>query len=888
MPKLVVVESPAKAKTISRFLDAKEYNVQASFGHVRDLPEKADEIPQEFKKFKWANLGVNVEQNYEPIYVVPDSKKRYIATLKDGLKKADELLLATDEDREGESISWHVLEVLKPKKDIKIKRIVFHEITPEAIKEAIAHPRDLDINLVKAQEARRILDRLYGYTLSPVLWKKIAPKLSAGRVQSVAVRAIVERERERQKFKSSEYWDLSALLKADKDRFNAKLFRIDQNRLANGSHFDPQTGEIKAKDVIYLNGEDAKALLTATKEAKPWVVSKVETKPEKQNQPAPFMTSSLQQEASRKYRYPAKKTMQIAQTLYEGIDLAGERIGLITYMRTDSLTLSQRALNEAREVIEKLYGKEYLPEKPVQYKTKSKNAQEAHEAIRPTDLSRRPQDVKQYLTQEQFNLYELIWKRTIACQMLPAKVLKTSVEIEVTSQNKKLGFSTSGKTIEFPGYLKAYVEGSDDPESELEDKETLLPPLKIGQEVVLEDLKALEHNTRPPARFTEATLIKYLVDSGIGRPSTYATIISTIQDREYVRKKGNELIPTFRGVAVTVLLEDYFGEWVDMKFTAKMEDELDDIANGKYDYVKYLSQFYQGDTKKPGLQPQVTEITPTIPFPAIPIGVDSETNQSIHIKVGRSGAYLQRGDGGKGNVMYLSEDIAPADLTLEQAKKMFSESGPLIQEVCKDPKTGRAVYYKTGPYGGYFEVEQSDAEKSAGDKPKRVGLPDKLSLSDLSEEEIQGLLSLPKNLGRDPESDKDVIVASGPYGSYIQCGLARLRYPDWRAAINLNLENALQLLASERAKPTTKSGRRVPEPIKSFGTLEGQDGEIKLFSGPYGHYVSDGKINASVPKSVEIDDLTAEQALALLKEKAANPTKAKPNKTAKRTTRTKK
>lgn len=866
MSKLVIVESPAKAKTIKQFL-GKNYNVQASYGHIRDLPNGADQIPEKYKPYKWATLGVNVEHEFEPIYVIPDEKKRYVKNLQESLKDADEILLATDEDREGESISWHVLQVLHPAKHIKISRIVFHEITPEAIEQALKYPRGIDDHLVRAQEARRVLDRLYGFTLSPVLWRKVAPRLSAGRVQSVAVRILVERERQRKAFKSAGYWDLKAELGTQMGSFEAKLIQVNQQKLASGQHFDPETGQLKDKKVLLLDEQAAKSLAEAASLAEPWRVSTIETKPGQQSSPPPFMTSTLQQEASRKLRFTAKRTMQVAQTLYEGIDLGGERTGLITYMRTDSLTLSERALQQAREVIQNLYGEEYLPDKPVQYRTKAKNAQEAHEAIRPTDLSRRPQEIKSYLNADQYALYELIWKRTIACQMKPARILRTNVLVEVTVQNQKLIFSATGKQIVFPGFLRAYVEGTDQPEAEIEDKEALLPPLEKDQILKLILIDALSHQTKPPARYTEASLIKALEEGGVGRPSTYAAILSTIQDRGYVFKRGNELIPTFVAFAVVQVLEGYFNELVDMSFTAKMEDELDEIALGKSNFVEYLSAFYKGKDSHLGLQNQVETQMPLIPLPGISIGIDPETNLPIEVRVGRNGAFLKRGEGGKENTAGVPEDLPPADLTIEKAVELLHPSRSMGEMVAEDPKSGQPVYYKMGPYGGYLEVALTDEQKEEGKKPHRVSLPPGSHITELNEDDLHLLLSFPRRLGIHPETGEEIQAFIGAYGPYLQYGLIRKKIESWNDALHMDLDQALILL-SEPAKEK-KQGRfekAAPKVIKDFDSKE-----IRILEGRYGPYVTDGKINASLPKGQNPDNFTLEQAKELLESKSSQP-----------------
>lgn len=881
MSKLVIVESPAKAKTISRFLGS-GYDVQASFGHVRDLPERADEIPAALKKEPWAKLGVNVEKDFEPLYVVPDDKKRHVDNLKKASKGIDELLLATDEDREGESISWHILQLLKMPKGTKVKRIVFHEITQEAITDALRHPRDLDEDLVRAQETRRILDRLYGYTLSPLLWKKVAPKLSAGRVQSIAVRLTVERERQRMKFHAAEYWDLEAELAAKNGSFKARLIRIDQQRVATGKSFDPDTGDLSDTKALLLKKEGAESLKSSAERAEPWKVSRLETTSGVENPPAPFMTSTLQQEANRKLRMSSKRTMQIAQQLYEGIDLKGERVGLITYMRTDSLTLSERALKEAREVISELYGKEYLPDKPVRHRSKVKGAQEAHEAIRPSDLARKPQDIRSFLDKEQFALYELIWKRTLACQMVAARVQRTNVEVSVLNGNQELVFSASGKQIVFPGFHRAYVEGSDDPEAELESKETILPALEEGQELKLKDLQALSHTTKPPARYTEASLVKKLEDEGIGRPSTYASIISTIQDRGYVFKRGNELVPTFTAFAVIELLENHFEDLVDLAFTARMEGELDDIAEGNRDSVRYLSDFYNGHDNKKGLAWQVEHEAQGIPFPAMPIGVDPLLELPVVVRVGRFGTFLQRGEGGKGHTATIPEDTAPAELTLESALEFLNRTASGPEAIGVDPASGQCVFARSGRYGNYLEVAQSEGDTAKGLKPKRITLPPGVEASSLSEEDLQSLLRFPIHLGKDPESGEDVLVSVGQYGAYIKSGASTRNIEDWRSALSLNLEGALGILSQPR--PGRASGGTSSQPksaIKEFGTLEGAEGPVKLMAGRYGPYVTDGSTNATLPRGQAPESLSSEEALRiLLAKKAAEPSPKRGRKSA--------
>lgn len=864
MAKLVIVESPAKAKTISQYL-GKEYDVQASFGHVRDLPGSAEEIPEAFKKVKWAKLGVNVDDGYEPLYIIPADKKRHVDALKKASKGIDALLLATDEDREGESISWHILQLLKPAKTVKVHRIVFHEITPEAIEEAVRNPREVDEALVRAQETRRILDRLYGYTLSPLLWKKVAPRLSAGRVQSVAVRLVVMKERERKAFVASGYWDLEAELQAQHGTFAAKLARVDGKRIATGQSFDPATGLLKDASNLLLDEPSARALAEAASESSPWTITEIQVTPGKESQPPPFMTSTLQQEANRKLRFTSQRTMQLAQQLYEGIDLNGERIGLITYMRTDSLHLADRAIQQARQVIKDLYGPEFVPEKPNTYKTKAKGAQEAHEAIRPTDLGRRPQDVQRFLDKDQFALYELIWKRTIASQMPPAKVSRTSVQIEVKVNNQDLMFTASGKQIDFAGFLRAYVEGSDDPEAELAGKENLLPALRKGEAVDAKKVEAQGHSTKPPARYTEASLVKKLEDEGIGRPSTYATIISTIQDRGYVFKRANELIPTFTAFAVTELLEGHFRDLVDTEFTAKMEEELDEIAEGERDWHTYLANFYRGVPENPGIEKQVEERASEIPFPAIPLGQDPTTNEPVVIRVGRYGTFVQRGDGGKQNTATVPPETPPADLSLDMALSLIERRSAGESPVGKDAN-GRNVFVRSGRFGTYMEVEQTDEEKEAKVKPKRVTLPKELSPTELTAEDVATLLRFPIGL------DESTTVNVGQYGAYVKRDTEIRNVEDWRQAASLSLEDAERLLAQPKVgKRAALAPGAKAEPIQSFKTDAVESGLVRVMPGRYGPYVTDGKINATLPKDVVPEEVTLDRALELIRHRAENP-----------------
>lgn len=858
---LVVVESPAKARTISRFL-GKEYEVLASFGHIRDLPEKAADIPASHKDKKWAKLGVNVEGEFEPLYIIPPDKKRHITALKDAAKGTTRLLLATDEDREGESISYHILEVLKPKKDTTVQRIVFHEITPEAINAAIANPRKLDESLVRAQETRRILDRLYGYTLSPLLWKKVAPKLSAGRVQSVAVRLVVMRERERRDFITVEYAGITANLAKGEISFKAKLDKINASNIVTGQSFS-SLGELTKQKETWLKIDQATPLADKLKANSPWTVTDVETKPGVENPPVPFMTSTLQQEANRKLGFPARRTMQVAQNLYEGIDIGGGSTGLITYMRTDSLSLAERAVQEAREVIQRMYGKEYLPASPKVYKSKAKNAQEAHEAIRPTDLTRTPASIKSKLTDEQFKLYDLIWKRTIACQMNPARVERTRAELLTELDSNSYTFSTTGKRIVFPGFLRVYVEGFDDPDAEIGDKETLLPELKKGDQVpaqiILNTVDATEHSTKPPARYTEASLVQKLEAEGIGRPSTYASIIGTIQDRGYVFKAANQLVPTFTAFAVTQLLEGSFPKLIDIGFTAEMENELDEIADGTRDMVAHLKEFYYGNKKEPGILDKVEKEGPEIPFPHIPLGED------IVIRIGRNGPFIQRGEGGTGNTASIPDDLAPADLTYQKAEELLEQRAKGPESVGTDSKTGRAILAKTGRFGAYLELEQTEEEVEAKVKPTRVGLPPGVTPAQLTEEDLTVLTSYPKVIGNHPETGEPINLLLGRYGPYLQTGTKNANAGEWKTAPNLTVDQAVELIA-EGGKGR-KSG--APEPLKELGEAEGCDGPIKVMSGRYGPYVTDGKTNATIPKGTDPESVTIEQAAELIKTRAA-------------------
>jgi len=875
MTKLVIVESPAKAKTIGRFL-GDGYIVEASYGHVRDLPSKADEIPEEVRGESWARLGVNTGQQFEPLYIVPPEKRRHIDRLKKAMKGVDTLLMATDEDREGESIVWHLLEVLKPdRKKVKVQRIAFHEITPEAIKHAVKNPRDLDENLVRAQETRRVLDRLYGYTLSPVLWKKVQSGLSAGRVQSVAVRLCVVRERERIAFHSSVYWDLQAAIETGKGGFKAMLTRLGDKRLASGRDFDPTTGQLKSPgDVLLLDESQATQLRDRCLEpGRDWQVERVEKKPDKARPAAPFITSTLQQEASRKLGFNAKRTMSIAQELYEGVDLGGkERVGLITYMRTDSVTLSDRALGEARDVIKQLYGKDdkrYILDGPRHYKSKARNAQEAHEAIRPTSLDRLPESLRGDLTNDQFKLYDLIWKRTLASQMPDAELMRTQVDIAVQADSKRRAiFQASGKEIAFPGFLRVYVEGTDDPAAELGDQEVVLPAMAQGQKVKCKALDALRHETQAPARYTEASLVKKLEEEGIGRPSTYASIMGTIVDRGYVFKKGNALVPTFTAFAVIDLLERHFGDLVDLGFTSSMEEDLDEISRGEMDWKDRLATFYFGDKEKPGLEMRVeTEERRIEPWQ---YDMAAEGDVKIAIRVGRYGTYVQRADtsndGNGGTVSAtLPDDIAPADLTPAAAMELLAAKAQGPRVLGTDPETGRDITARVGRFGPYVEIA---AEEGAGTgknapQPKRASIPAGVDPETVTLEQALTYLALPRILGVDAASGEEIKANVGRFGPYVVCGKEFRSLGAEDDVYKVSLERAKELLAQPKV-----FRRAAAAPGRVVGKHPKSGAEIQVRQGRFGPYVADGTTNANIPKNIAAETLTLEQAVELLAARA--------------------
>jgi DNA topoisomerase-1 len=849
MSTLVIVESPTKARTIRKYLP-EGYRVEASMGHVRDLPASADEIPASYKDKPWSRMAVDIENDFEPLYVVPKAKKKVVKELKEAVKAAKEIILATDEDREGESISWHLLQLLKPK--VPTKRMVFHEITREAIQDALKNCREIDDNLVHAQETRRILDRLVGYTLSPLLWKKIAWGLSAGRVQSVAVRLLVRRERERQAFHQAVYWDLKATLEQDKISFDAKLTTLDGQKVATGSDFDGTTGKLIPGRQVVLLDEAAAIALKEKITDKEWTVIQTEEKPTTRKPSPPFTTSTLQQESNRKLGLGSRETMRIAQSLYEN--------GYITYMRTDSVHLSNEAIQAARTCVEEKYGKKYLSPKPRQYTTKSKGAQEAHEAIRPAgNRFRTPQETG--LSGAEFSLYDLIWKRTVACQMADAKLTQIIVNLQVEDAI----FRSSGKRIDFPGFFRAYVEGSDDPEAALDSQEVILPDLKEGDHPNCEAIDALRHETQPPARYTEASLVKTLESEGVGRPSTYASIIGTIIDRGYAQMRNKALIPSFTAFAVVTLLESHFPDLVDTKFTSKMEATLDEIATGSAKWLPYLKNFYLGEK---GLENQVkvreTEIEPQ---EAKSINLDHVGGQ---VKIGKFGPYIQVTQEDEQVVTAsIPPDLTPSDLNPEQIERILKQKIEGPDEIGKHPETGESIYGLIGNYGPYVQLGEVTEDNK---KPKRSSLPKGMKLEEITLEQAVGLLSLPRLLGTHPETGAKVKVGLGRYGPYVvhDQGKEGKDYRSLKATDNLftvDLERALELLA--QPKRSRGGGRRTTkEPLRELGNHP-EDGEaINIYEGPYGIYIKHGKTNVGLPEGETKDSITVEKAVELITAKA--------------------
>jgi len=865
---LVIVESPAKAKTLGRFLGNK-YRVEASYGHIRDLPESASDVPKEIKEKDWGRLGVDVEQDFTPYYVVPSDKRKQVAHLKTAVKDASELLLATDPDREGESISWHLTQVLKPR--IPVRRIVFHEITEDAVREALDNPADVNENLVRAQESRRILDRLYGYTLSPVLWKKVQTGLSAGRVQSVAVRLIVEREEERGAFRSAEYWDVEAPMKGEGREFVATLVRINDQRIATGKDFDAQTGALKNQSARLLDGPTTQRLVEAVRANVPWTVTNVEQKPGVERPAPPFTTSTLTQEASRKLGFSTERTMQVAQRLFQGVDIGnGQMEGLITYHRTDSTTLSDKALNESARVIREMFGGEYY-DSPRRYQTRVKNAQEAHEAIRPTDFRLAPSQLEGVLDPDEVRVYELIWKRTMASQMVDARVLRTTLEVSAKGPDGETAFFTaSGKAIEFAGFRRAYVEGSDDPAAELEEQEAILPQCTVGDRIhsdgttpiTLIRAEPKKHETVPPARFTEASLIKELERLGIGRPSTYAPTIATIVRRGYVFRQGKALVPSFTAFAVTKLLREHFGDFVESDFTAEMEDVLDEISRGEREWIAFLKQFYYGDRKHRGLLPAVEHGAEKADYPVLDLGTDSDSGEPVRIRIGRFGPFVQVAEGGPGRTASLPEDVAPADLTVEKALELVRAKAEGPRTLGADPATGQNVYVMNGRYGAYVQLGETPEAKGKGqkaEKPKRASLQAGMTDSTVTLEEALKLLSLPRVVGIHPDDNEPITTNFGRFGPYVKHGDEFRSLESEEDVFGISFDAALALLRAPK-----QSRRRPAAQKKVLRELTDNGTTLKVLAGRYGPYVTDGTTNASIPKTVAPEALTYAQATELL------------------------
>jgi len=856
--KLVIVESPSKARTIAGYL-GNGYVVESSVGHIRDMPDRAAEIPAKYRTEPWARLGVNVDDNFEPLYVVHSDKKQQVAKLKSLLKDADELLLATDEDREGEAIAWHLLEELKPK--VPHSRMVFHEITPEAIARAIANPRQVNEGLVDAYQARRVLDRLYGYEVSPVLWKKVMPKLSAGRVQSVATRLIVDRERERIAFRAATYSDLEAEFatkdhgKKDADEptsFTANLVTVDGRRVAQGRDFT-STGQLKSTDLLHLDAADAAALAERLQTTS-FSVASVERKPYKRSPYAPFRTTTLQQEASRKLGFSAKHTMSVAQRLYEN--------GYITYMRTDSVTLSQTAINAARKQAAELYGSNYVPDAPRIYASKVKNAQEAHEAIRPAgDSFRTPAQVaRDRLSSDERRLYELIWQRTVASQMKDATGESVSVRVAGTSTaNERAEFGATGKIINFYGFLKAYVEDTDDA-SDRDDRERRLPPLAQADPLDVLRLAPAEHSTRPPARYTEASLVKELEDREIGRPSTYASIIGTILDRGYVFKKGTALVPSFLAFAVVTLLERHFGQLVDYEFTARMEDALDCISRGETERVPWLRRFYFGADddaeNEQGLKSLVSDISD---IDARDVSSFPLPDSDIVVRVGRYGPYLER-DGQRVNV---PEDMAPDELTVEKAEELFSQPNADVT-LGTDPSTGHVLVAKAGRFGPYVTEQLPEDSK---DKPRTASLLKSMALDTVTLDDALRLLSLPRTLG---ELDGEpVTVQNGRYGPYVKKGTDSRSLESEDQLFTLTLAEAKEMFAQPKARG--RGARAAAPPLRELGADPATGKPMVIKDGRFGPYVTDGETNASLRKGDEVAAITDQRAAELLADRRIAP-----------------
>ena len=878
--RLVIVESPAKAKTIQGYL-GKGYEVDSSVGHIRDLPQGAAEIPEQYRGLPWARLAIDIDNDFAPVYVVHPSKKAKVAELKKKLKNADELLLATDEDREGEAIAWHLLEVLKPK--VPVRRMVFHEITKEAIQRAAEETRELDTSLVDAQEARRVLDRLYGFEVSPVLWKKIMSNLSAGRVQSVALRLVVDRERERIAFRAAEYWDLEALV--DPGAFPARLTGVDSQRIATGADFDDR-GQLKKPDVLRLDGAGAEKLSDALTDAPLRVTSVTRTPKSRRPQP-PFMTSTLQQAAGNKLRWTAQRAMRVAQGLYER--------GYITYMRTDSTTLSDAAINAARKQAGELYGADHVSAAPRRYERKVKNAQEAHEAVRPAgDSFRTPAEVAGELTGDDFALYDLIWKRTVASQMADAKLATTTIKLNADASDGRVAqFSASGTVVTFAGYMAAYEEGdSDDSGKDGKEGSTRLPNLSEGDHVELRSICAEGHATKPPARYTEARLVKELEERGIGRPSTYASIIDTLERRNYVVKRGSAMIPTWLAFAVIRLLEEHFAQLVDYDFTATMEEVLDTVAAGDVPRLEVLRRFYfggEGLKGEPftGLHQLVNGLGD---IDAREISSFPLADSDLVLRVGRYGPYLDR-NGERANV---PEELAPDELTVAKAEELMAlPSGD--RELGIDSVSGNMIVAKTGRYGPYVTellpedpepqpapapvspIDGGDSDGAAVAKPKpkkrakskvkprTASLFKDMSLDTVTFDDAMKLLSLPRVIGQHPEDGEEILARNGRYGPYITCGKETRSIADEPTLFTMTLDEAIAVLA----KPKERRGRGQAAPGKEIGEDPATNAMITLKDGRFGPFVTDGETNASLRRADDPLTITLDRAVELLAERRA-------------------
>ena len=814
---LIIVESPSKAKTLKRFL-GDQYQIEASVGHIRDLPKN--------------DLGVDVNDGFKATYVASEDKKKVISQLKSLIKKADVLYLATDPDREGEAIAWHLVELLKPK--VPIKRLAFHEITKSAIQESFDHVRDIDTSLVSAQESRRILDRLWGYQVSAKLWKNVKGGLSAGRVQSPAIKIVVDREKERSRFVESEYWSIVAEFSSNGKSFQATLKEYTSNKIAIGKDFDKETGKLIKKGTIVLNNDKAKEL-TEMFNKEIWKVENVDKKPATQNPYPPFITSTLQQEGIRKLRMSSQQVMRTAQRLYED--------GYITYMRTDSVNLSKEALNASRKAIENKYGKEFVPEKPKYYKSKVKNAQEAHEAIRPAGSTfKSPDEIKSKLEASEYKLYDLIWKRTLASQMKSAKLQKTAVSIS----NGESIFGANGKVIEFPGFLKVYVEDIDEPGSDRDDKESVLPAMDVGQVLDIVHFNSNQHFTKPASRFTEASLVKELEALGIGRPSTYASIMGNIQNRGYVRKVSNALIPTFTAYAVVQFLEKYFTDLVNLQFTAQLEDTLDAISRTEMKSKDFLDKFYFGQNGTPGLDTLLNSEFDQDTSRTI-MELTNESGKKINIRIGRYGVYLQDEE----TNTTLPDEIIPSEINFEDAQDSLNKKAEGPKEICVHPETNDPIYLKDGRFGPYIQSGKKMKSLLPGMQPEEV--TEKIALD---------IISLPKEVGKHPESEEIIKSDIGRYGPYLRCGkISRsISAPD--NILELTEKRAIELILSA----PEKSGPRV---IKDLGEDPKTKLNIEIKDGRYGAYVTDGKINATLPKGQSADDISLETAIQLIADKKA-------------------